>query len=207
MKPIETKAKNNRPTDRERAGFCVLRFFRGAASGLLLAFLSSPAFANEEAEPVQGSRLSDKSPFLPPGHGESNKPAPPPAPVADGPLSREFEFRGVVQIGSNYQFSFFSKKENKGYWISENTPVSGMNARSYDPGNGTVIFSKDGRSERLTLMSATDSPLPVALSTNTSESAPPSVRETRSEATPPGIDNVNTNRRVIPRRRVILPQK
>ncbi len=172
---------------------------------LSMLLLISPGMAQqdgEEAAPKNVPGLSEKSPFLPPGHGQNNKPPPPPPPAADGPLSREFEFRGVVQFGSLYQFSFFSKKENKGYWIPENAGVSGMSARNFDPANATVIFSKDGRSERLTLISATDSPLPVAASTVAPEGGPPLVRETRTEATLPD----NNNRRVIPRRRVILPQ-
>lgn len=166
----------------------------------LATVLPQPVLADVEEAPVRKA-LSDKSPFLPPGHGEKPDGAKPP-PVVDGPLSREIEFRGVVHIGDKYQFSFFSKKENKSYWIAENTSISGMSARGYDARNGTVVFSKDGRSERLTMLSATDSPLPVALSTVAKDPGTTPVVETTPRVTPPREDN----RRVVPRRRVILPQ-
>ena len=60
----------------------------------------------------------------------------------------------------------------------------------------------NGRTERLTLMSATSTPLPVVSSYNQS------ANQTKS---PPAGGSVSqkqpTTRNVIPRRRVVLPQK
>jgi hypothetical protein len=65
----------------------------------------------------------------------------------------------------------------------------------------------NGRSERLTLMSATDAPLPVV-----SSMSQPGKASANNSALPPGLENTNNKtdnndrRRVIPRRRVILPK-
>ncbi len=160
---------------------------------------------------AQTTTLKEKSPFLPPDH---NVAPPPPKPVqtVNGPISREVEFRGVIQMGGVYQFSIFNKKEQRGYWIRENETQEGIGVRSFDPDSMSITIEQDGRSERLTLMTSTDSPLPVATSTATTSSttASPAVPK---PVLPPGIENLTQNNqeaprpRVIPRRRVILPRK
>ena len=125
-------------------------------------------------------------------------------PVVNGPLSRELEFRGIVQMNGIYEFSLFNKKLNRGYWIAENGAESGISVRNFDLSGMRITVSQNGRSEQLTLMTATDSPLPVAIS-----------MPTKPAALPPGLNipGLKTNSpkpsasRVIPRRRVILPKK
>jgi len=149
------------------------------------------------------SKLESNSPFLPAGHN-AMKVAPPPAPVVNGPLSRELEFRGIVQMNGIYEFSLFNKKLNRGYWIAENGSESGISVRNFDLSGMRITVTQNGRSEQLTLMTATDSPLPVAIS-----------MPTKPAALPPGLNipGLKTNSpkpsasRVIPRRRVILPKK
>lgn len=150
------------------------------------------------------SQLSEKSPFLPPGYGqEETKPAEPVV-QPQGPISREIEFRGIAQIGGVYQFSIFNKKEQKGYWLKENEREDGISVSSFDDNASTVVILMNGRSERLTLMSATETPMPVA-------QASPGNKE---QARPPGLpaelnrkSSGSNNRKVVPRRRVILPKK
>jgi len=109
----------------------------------------------------------------------------------------------VVQMNDTYEFSLFNKKENRGYWIPENGNVSGVSVRNFKLDSMTITVSLNGRTEQLTLMSATDSPLPVATSTVTKPAQPPII---------PGLNTntaqkKNSSSRVIPRRRVILPKK
>jgi hypothetical protein len=123
----------------------------------------------------------------------------------NGPLSREIEFRGVIQMGGAYQFSLFSKKDQRGYWIGENESQNGLSVRNFDANSTTVTISLSGRTERLTLMTSNDSPLPVATAAPKSPTLP--VKPTL----PPGLGGQSGNsgddaRRVIPRRRVILPR-
>ena len=152
---------------------------------------------------LNASNLETDSPFLPSGYSKK-KPAPVrPTPATNGPLSRELEFRGVVQMNDTYEFSLFNKKENRGYWIPENGNVSGVSVRKFKLDSMTITVSLNGRTEQLTLMSATDSPLPVATSTVTKPAQPPII---------PGLNTntaqkKNSSSRVIPRRRVILPKK
>ena len=148
------------------------------------------------------SKLESNSPFLPAGY-YTPKPVKPP-PVVNGPLSRELEFRGIVQMNGIYEFSLFNKKLNRGYWIAENGSESGISVRNFDLSGMRITVTQNGRSEQLTLMTATDSPLPVAIS-----------MPTKPAALPPGLNipGLKTNSpkpsasRVIPRRRVILPNK
>lgn len=169
--------------------------------GCVILMVALPASLTAE------NTLSEKSPFLPPGYGEEAPKPPPPPPPTQGPISRQLEFRGIVQIAGSYQFSLFSKKENKGYWIEENGEVSGINVRNYDADSGTIVVTTNGRSERLTLISATDSPLPVAQSTAKPQAPQvPNILPTPENIRPNTNDNNTSRRRVVPRRRVILPK-
>jgi len=152
---------------------------------------------------LNASNLETDSPFLPSGYSKK-KPAPVrPTPATNGPLSRELEFRGVVQMNDTYEFSLFNKKENRGYWIPENGNVSGVSVRNFKLDSMTITVSLNGRTEQLTLMSATDSPLPVATSTVTKPAKPPIIPALNTNTT----QKKTTSSRVIPRRRVILPKK
>ena len=150
------------------------------------------------------SKLESNSPFLP---ADYNKQTEPPKPVqkVNGPLSRELEFRGIVQLNGVYEFSLFQKSENKGYWIPENGSENGIQVSNFNLDAMSITVTLNGRAEQLTLMAPTDSPLPVA----TSVAAKPKNLPKRPNI--PGLNTSNktstSTNRVIPRRRVILPKK
>lgn len=149
--------------------------------------------------------LAEKSPFLPPGHGEKPEEAPPPPVQTQGPISREIEFRGFVKMNGVIQFSLTNKKLQKSYWLKEGEAEAGLTVSNYDPASSSIVVLMNGRSERLTMLSASDSPIPVALS------KPQSPNDKRPQVLPPQLrNNANNNadrRKVVPRRRVILPKK
>ena len=154
---------------------------------------------------ASSSQLESNSPFLPTGYNTNKSEAPTPPPRVNGPLSRELEFRGIVQMNGIYEFSLFNKKLNRGYWIAENGAESGISVRNFDLDAMRISVTLNGRTEQLTLMTATDSPLPVAISTTakpTKQARQPNI---------PGLTASTTKKksasRVIPRRRVILPKK
>jgi hypothetical protein len=152
------------------------------------------------------SKLESNSPFLPPGYN-TKKPQPPkPVRKTNGPLIRELEFRGIVQMNGIYEFSLFHKSENRGYWIPENGSENGISVRNFDLDGMSITVTLNGRTEQLTLMTPTDSPLPVATS--------PAAKPNKATSRQPNIPGLNatkkpssTANRVIPRRRVILPKK
>ena len=150
------------------------------------------------------SKLESNSPFLPPGHN-TMKVSPPTPPVVNGPLSRELEFRGIVQMNGIYQFSLFNKKLNRGYWIAENGAESGISVRNFDLDAMRISVTLNGRTEQLTLMTATDSPLPVAISTTAKPTK--QARQPNIPGLTPSTTKKKSASRVIPRRRVILPKK
>jgi len=169
----------------------------GARLLALLLTFTSPLFADSE--------LAEKSPFLPPGYGEKPEEKPKPPVQTQGPISREIEFRGFVKLNDVFQFSLTNKKLQKSYWLKEGEGEAGITVSNYDPESSSIVVLMNGRSERLTMLSASDSPIPVALS------KPTSSNKNRPPVLPPQLrnnaNNNSTGRKVVPRRRVILPKK
>ena len=159
---------------------------------------------------LSAESLESSNPFLPPGYGEK-KEAPKPVVQSNGPISREIEFRGLVKMKGQYQFSLFNKRDQKSYWLKENEAAAqGISVRNYDSGSQSLTVSMSGRTERITLIAANSSPLPVVASVS-----PPV--NTNGNANKPGLppvlqnitkpNNNNDVKRAVPRRRVILPKK
>jgi len=170
----------------------------GRVSSLFLMLLSFNLSAEES--------LSERSPFLPPGYGVENMEPKKPEVQQQGPISRELDFRGIVEIDGQFQFSIFNKKEQKSYWLREDSSSeSGILVSSYSPQSSSIIVTLNGRSERLTLASPTDTPLSVgssAASTGGTKSA--------TSVLPPQLQNPNNNRSKVPPRsgrRVVLPTR
>ena len=174
--------------------------FRIGFAVLLLAGLSL----------LSAETLESSNPFLPPGYGEE-KEAPKPVVQSNGPISREIEFRGLIKMNGQYQFSLFNKRDQKSYWLKENEAAAqGISVRNYDSGSQSITVSISGRTERITLIAANSSPLPVVASVsplvNTKGSAnkPVLTAVAQNIAKP---NNSNNDKRALPRRRVILPKK
>ena len=110
--------------------------------------------ASNAALHAASSKLESNSPFLPAGHN-TMKVAPKPPPVVNGPLSRELEFRGIVQMNGVYEFSLFNKKLNRGYWIAENGAESGISVRNFDLDAMRISVTLNGRSHQSQLLRAT----------------------------------------------------
>ena len=163
------------------------------------------------AASAMAASIEKQSPFLPPNHGVVIAKPPAPAPAPNGILARELELRGIIQIGGTFQFSLFSKKEKMGYWIAENESANGISIRDFDAGDQSVTVTKNGRTERLSLVSANERPLPikntgpvVSRGSSGQPAAPPPAslpallqNQTKSTPTPGNVV----------RRRVILPKK
>ncbi len=181
------------------AQFTKRAFHRGFA----FALLASVSVLSAES-------LESSNPFLPPGYGEK-KEVPKPVVQSNGPISREIEFRGLVKMKGRYQFSLFNKRDQKSYWLKENEATAqGISVRNYDSGSQSLTVSMSGRTERVTLISASSSPISVVASVS-----PPV--NTNGNANKPGLppvlqniikpNNSNNDKRAVPRRRVILPKK
>lgn len=184
------------------SGKQISRRDRALRGGLSLALLCTLSTLGAET-------LESSNPFLPPGYGKQEEAPPPPPPPVNGPISRELEFRGIVELNGVLEYSLFHKTEQKGYWLEENQSKNGIEVRGFNRNSKTLTVSMNGRTEQLTLMSPNETPLPVATSINTGGG-----ERNQPAGLPPGLQNPsNTNnndgdnrRRVVPRRRVILPQ-
>ena len=165
------------------------------------------------ALPATASNLESNNPFLPPGY--NNKPPEPkpvtPAPVRqNGPLSREIEFRGFVKFGNQYQFGIKKKNSDESFWLTEGqASESGIQVRGFDLDSKSITISMNGRSERISLSedAGSSSPLPVAgfmpPGHTTSSIATP--KATVTNTTSPAKKTSKPRRRVITRRRAIVP--
>lgn len=156
------------------------------------------------AQISSANNLQEKNPFLPPGYGVKKVEPPKPVVQTNGPLARELEFRGIVRFDGEKQFSVFNKSENKGYWLKENEMDAGIKVSGYDANSRSITVVKNGRTEKLSLMSASEAPVPVASSVTMPKTNNP------KQPNVPGIKPNNTqnaNKNVVPRRRVILPKK
>jgi hypothetical protein len=149
--------------------------------------------------------LESKNPFLPAGYGVKSSEPPRPVISSNGPIARELEFRGLAEFDGIRQFSIFNKREQRSYWLKENSMEDGIIVGGYDADSFSITLTKSGRSERLSLTRATQAPLPVASSVTIASP------RTLPAIAPPNSLNSNknsTNRnQVVPRRRVILPKK
>lgn len=156
--------------------------------------------------------LQSKSPFLPPNHGVVA--AKPLAPAPSGTIARQLEFRGVIQIGDEFHFSIFNKKENLGYWLKEGENANGVVVNDFDTGNLSLTVSKDGRSERLAMASANERPLPIKNTGPVVSRTPGSMPQIGKQAKPlPAILQTQATLAApvrpgnVVRRRVVLPKK
>ncbi len=180
------------------AQFTKRAFRRGFASALLAG-----------VSVLSAESLESSNPFLPPGYGEK-KEAPKPVVQSNGPISREIEFRGFFKMNGQYQFSLFNKRDQKSYWLKENEAAAqGISVRNYDSGSQSLTISMSGRTERITLIAANSSPLPVVASVSPPVNTNGNAQQPKL---PPVLQNItkpNTNNDVkrVPRRRVILPKK
>lgn len=192
------------PTDNARTGETSFLDCLNCVIKLLLQILTLTLTLTLPVSLFAQNKLAEKSPFLPPGHGQKEPEPPKPIVQTQGPISRELEFRGIVQLGGVYQFSIFNKKDQKGYWLKVNQREDDISVNSFDPNASSVVVMMNGRSERLSLMSASENPIPVAQADPSGPSKPPGLA--LPQANNNNANNSNT-RRTVPRRRVILPKK
>jgi hypothetical protein len=179
---------------------CTKRAFRRSFAFALLSGVSM----------LSAESLESSNPFLPPGYGEE-KVAPKPVVQSNGPISREIEFRGLVKMNGQYQFSLFNKRDQKSYWLKENEAAAqGISASNYDSGSNSLTVSMSGRTERITLIAAKSSSLPVVASVSPPVNTTDNAKQPALLPGPQNIAKVNNNKSIktaVPRRRVILPKK
>ena len=171
--------------------------------GLTFVLLASVSVLSAET-------LESNNPFLPPGYNEKKEP-PKPVIQSNGPISREIEFRGLAEMDGQYQFSLFNKRDQKSYWLKENEAAAqGISVRNYDSDSKSLTVSVSGRTERLTLVTASSSPLPVVSSVSQPVNTNDKAKQPALLPGPQNIAKANNNKSsktAVPRRRVILPKK
>ena len=171
--------------------------------GLAFALLTGASVLSAES-------LQSSNPFLPPGYGEK-KEAPKPVVQSNGQISREIEFRGLVKMKGQYQFSLFNKRDQKSYWLKENEAAAqGISVSNYDSSSQSLTVRMSGRTERIALIAANSSPLPVVASVSPPVNTNGNVKQPGLTPVSQNITKPNNNndvKRAVPRRRVILPKK
>lgn len=156
---------------------------------------------------VSGSDLDNllsRSPFLPAGYSDRSEQNKPEEKKREQP--QNWTLRGWTSFGDVTRVSLYDKSENKGYWIGLNDPTAPVRVLNLDKDLRRVLVSIDGRSTTLELEKstfATTSEAPAARPA--ARPAPP--RPANPNANANQGDNRETQRRVIPRRRVIVPRR
>ncbi|MGC9449893.1 MAG: hypothetical protein ACP5I4_00480 [Oceanipulchritudo sp.] len=158
-----------------------------------LLFLAAPVSA-QEADGGSAPSIIAKSPFLPPGFqppgGGSGAAAPP-------PQARQYEFRGVYEMGGRYFFNLYDTRQQKGSWVTreesgEDTP----RIIEFDRENDVLVLDSSGQRISLNLIETSDKVLPLSVN----RPATPTARPAAAPATR------TTPQRTAPaRRRVIRP--
>lgn len=175
----------------------------------LIALGTSALFA---APGAQDSNLISNSPFLPPGWGKkAPEPVKEPEVVAQGPLSRELEFRGIFEMNGETKFSIFDKTEQKSQWVPLNGATSRYSIIGFDKPSKSIKIKSGGRVEEIPLLKPNDKPMQVVGSTTGTINSPRTTGQiNRGRNTPNTTSSrVNPNPRVnrsgesIPRRRII----
>jgi hypothetical protein len=178
------------------SGFATAR--RAFLAGLLLCVGVSALAATDS--------LVARSPFLPPGWGE--KPETPTPVVAAPPtiISRQLEFKGLIELDGVTRFSVFDKKSNEGHWLELNESAGDFQIVRFDSARQSILISSGGRTEELALASPDESPMQI------SGSVTPSVKKNTStpgapvtQASSPGGASGKAGP-IIPRRRLIRPK-
>lgn len=170
-------------------------------------FLVTLGLCASYAAPGAGeSNLITNSPFLPPGYGQkAPEPEPEPEIIAQGPLSRELEFRGIFEMNGVTKFSVFDKSEQKGQWIPLNGGDSKYTIVRYNEPKRSITVKSAGRLEEIFLHAADDKPMPVVGAASTTTNQRPNSRTNNTTNQQNGIANPRTNRTgtTVPRRRII----
>jgi len=173
------------------------------APGLL--FVLIPAFLVAETS----SSLIERSPFLPPDFGQQEENLRN-ANLANQPPS-QVDFVGYSGYEGNWEVALFFAQSKQVHWMKPGETVESVRLVDFDPERGAIQITERNRSKFISLNAdrppAQNTPPPIQASQNRTPSLPPGINK-QANNNAAAANNANSNtRRVIPRRRVILPKK
>lgn len=152
--------------------------------------------------------LLERSPFLPDGYVDPKNRKPEETKKPEPPSS--WELRGWTTLGDVTKVSMFNKAEKKSYWIDVNDPSSEVRVVGLDKASKEVSVSINGITETITLAqtkftgsvpNSQPAPRPAP------RAAPPPPPETANGELRKNQESAEPKRRVIPRRRVVVPRR
>jgi len=181
----------------------IISEFHSASLSALIA-IAALLFGSYSMDAVEKT-LKSNSPFLPPGYNEPKTPANnKTAPAPSGAIAREVEFHGLSKFRGVYRFSILDKKEKRAYWIELNQSEGGIGVRNYNEKEKSILITKSGRSETLTLLKSDNKPMPIVNNAHQNRTNPNIPIRNRNTAV---VNNRSDRRRstTVPRRRVVVP--
>ena len=116
-----------------------------------VTILHGQVYALEYVKPEEIQNLTTNSPFIPTGFDQnkvgstksnSNQPG--------IPLSN-LDLRGIVKLDGEYIFCLQDKNSNDAFWVGMNESYEDMTIVDYDPLNYTVVVTKDGFQQKISL--------------------------------------------------------
>ncbi len=149
--------------------------------------------------------LVEHSPFLPPGWGEEKEVPTPVVTTAPAIISRQLEFKGLIEMNGVTRFSIFDKKNNVGHWLALNESVGDFEIVRYDEKKPSILIRSGGRTEEIGLATPDDIPVQISGSATASVSRSPGGARPSVSISSSGSSNTRTNAPRIPRRRIVRP--
>ncbi len=159
-------------------------------------WLSSPLLAQEKA-------LEENSPFLPPNFGKQAEEKTEKEEVMQGPVSQAVEFRSMIKIGDEWNFSLYDIKEQKSVWISQSAATGPFKIEDISIPDKRIQLTMNGKTEWL----AMKTPSNAAAKGTPAATAPQPPTNTNVQQQRSSSGRIRLNRDNIPRRRVVVPTR
>ena len=153
---------------------------------------------------LTANSLVEHSPFLPPGYGVTKEPPKPVVTTAPTIISRQLEFKGLIELDGTTRFSVFDKKSNEGYWLTLNESAGDFEVIRYDEQRQSILVSSSGHTEELALATPDDTPMQITGSSPTRKGTS-TPRTTISRASHSNNSSTRKPGPLIPRRRIVRP--
>lgn len=150
-------------------------------------------FSDEKMNAETQSSLLSNSPFLPPDYRKQSEKStesekkPPPVPNR---LQSEVEFRGMLKMDGEWQFSIFDVQKQKSSWLKVNERFGEIQLTDYSSEDPSITVFRDGISVVIKLKETNKKSTPT-------EVTPP----TRSKRVPARLNTRRNTTRIISRTR------
>jgi hypothetical protein len=154
------------------------------------------------------SNLIERSPFLPPDYGKEKEN------LSNANLQNQVpsqvDFVGYSGFDGNWEVALYFTQSKEVHWMKPGDLIESVRLVDFDPQRGAIQISERNVSKFIRLNAerppAQDAPPPVRPTQARNSILPPGLNPQATDNATTANNNAAETRRVIPRRRVILPK-